>query len=134
MEGTLYSISPRPQAAFQLPPSTLGVSSLSLSYPFTFSSPLPPLLWIYTRLLQTPHSYFHFWVIFIPPMFIHDVQRERDKKPSAELAPRAVRPPSQSAHAHSVQTNISPFFLKNTCCVYSHEHTNMYVRYMFASH
>lgn len=95
--NSLYSLSP---PGLNLPFRSLPqYFSLPLppfpSYPFTFSTLLPPHLLPccgFTAASSKFHSVvFILGNFFIPPMFIHDRgserERERDKKPSAELAP-----------------------------------------------
>lgn len=95
MEGTLYTPSP-PQASICLSdPSLNTLVSPSLLFPLIHS--LSPHFSLPTSFpavdLQPPPpnstQSFSFWVIFLfrRCLFMTEVQRERDKKPSAELAP-----------------------------------------------
>lgn len=60
---------------------------------------------------------FSFWVIFIPAMFIHDRGSEREIRSQVlSWPPRAVRPPSQSAHTHSKHTHKHIFLKKHLPC------------------
>lgn len=114
-ENSLASVSP--QASICLSPPFLNTSVIPLSPPSLSllsidfpNNPSSPAVDLYP---PPPNStrLFSFGVIFIPPMFIHDRgserKRARDKKPSAELAPRAARAPSHATHMHTQHTPVT---------------------------
>lgn len=129
-------LSPRPQSAFQLPPSTLFSLSLSpLSpYPFTFLNTTPPLpVDLHPPPPKFPLSYFHFSggsTFCILPMFIHDQGSEREIRSQVlSRPPRGLRGLRVSTHTHTHHTthmriNTSNKQMKKKDWEHTHTHTS----------
>ncbi len=99
--NSLYSFSPRPQSAFQLPPSMLSsLPPLPLSLIHSLSQHPSPAVDLRP---PPPNStqLFSFWVIFIPPMFIHDRGSEREIRSQVLSWPRGLWGLQVSLHAHT---------------------------------
>lgn len=97
-------LSPRPQSAFQLPPSMLHYLSphSPLIHSLSSTPPPPPPVDLHPPPPKFPLGYFHFRgeYIFIPPMFIHDRGYEREIR-SQVLS----RPPEGCEGSESVSTH-----------------------------
>ena len=111
-------LSPRPQSAFQLPPSTLFSLSLP-TLPLSIHLPQhnPPLpVDLHPPPPKFPLSYFHFSggsTFFILPMFIHDQGSEREIRSQVlSRPPRGLRGLRVSTHTH---THTHTHITQHTC-------------------